>query len=186
MKAAEKKKGTRTWIVFVVGGGILILLFVAMPSKGSYHTRATIGELIVASSDCRARVSERLKSASGALPAGGQWGCESRLAGVHPLKKYVQKIETNEFGDVRVTYALRVDQDDTDKVENPIDADVFGKMIILRPSATQDIYAAPIAGEKIEWHCGLQTGQDPDVRRYLPRICQTEVTPQGTFAESSN
>lgn len=174
----------------IVVGGILIFLLVSMYGawdvERGYATRVTMGSLVLAASDCRTRVLEHVKSASGALPAGGQWGCESRVAGTHPITKYLQKVETNEFGDVRVTYPSMVDQDEIERAEGPISDEVLGKMIILRPSATAGAYTAPIAGRAIaDWACGPQAGQDPDIQKYLPGTCRNEITPQGTFAESS-
>jgi hypothetical protein len=184
VKTAEKKKPTYIWVIFVAAGFVIFYYWV-IPSKRDYGNRAMTIELIAASWDCRARIAEHLKSASGALPAGGQWGCESRVAGAHPIKMYVEKIETNEYGDVRGTFAF-VDQDDISKLENPISEELFGKMLILRPSTSQDTYAAPITGKPVVWYCGYQAGQDPDLWRYLMGMCRNEITPRGTFAESSN
>jgi type IV pilus assembly protein PilA len=157
-------------VVAIIG----ILAAVALPAYQDYTARAKMSELILAASACRTSVTETIQSAS-VLPTGGQWGCESRAAGTHPVTKYVEKIETNTMGDIRVT------------VTGSINTDLNGKFVILQPSSTPNSYTLPVVGSAIaSWTCGPQTGQTPDISKYLPGSCRTGVAMQGTFAESAS
>ena len=161
-------------VVAIIG----ILAAVALPAYQDYTARAKMSELILAASACRTSITETVQSAT-LLPAGGQWGCESRIAGTHPITKYVQMIQTNGFGDIRVQVSTA----------NPpvINADLAGKYIILQPSSATGGYTAPVVGAAIaSWTCGPQTAQSPDISKYLPGSCRTAVALQGTFAESSS
>lgn len=158
-------------VVAIIG----ILAAVALPAYQDYTARAKMSEVILAASACRTSITETVQSVSGALPAGGLWGCETRIAGAHPISQYVNMIETNETGWVRVQVAPG----------NAINADLNNKYVILRPSASAGGYTAPTAGSSINsWTCGPQTGQNPDISKYLPGSCRTGVALAGTFAES--
>src|ERR1044072_1620354 len=100
MKAVQK--GFTLIELMIVVAIIGILAAVALPAYQDYTARAKMSEVILAASACRTSVTETIQSAA-TLPNGGQWGCESRAAGNHPISKYVQAIETNQFGDIRVT-----------------------------------------------------------------------------------
>jgi len=135
---------------------------------------------ILAASACRTSITETVQSATAMPTVGGQWGCESRIAGVHPITKYVQMIETNEMGDIRVmvsgTFAVPT-----------INPDLAGKYVILQPSSAPTSYTAPAVGSAIaSWTCGPQAGQSPDISKYLPGSCRTAVAAQGTYAESAS
>ena len=84
-------------VVAIIG----ILAAVALPAYQDYTARAKMSELILAASACRTSITETVQSAT-SLPVGGEWGCESRIAGTHPITKYVQMIQTNGAGDIRV------------------------------------------------------------------------------------
>jgi type IV pilus assembly protein PilA len=178
MKAVQK--GFTLIELMIVVAIIGILAAVALPAYQDYTARAKMSEVILAASACRTSITESVQSASGALPAGGQWGCESRVAGTHPMTKYVQAIETNQFGDIRVTVSGTA-------AAPTINADLAGKFVILQPSSTVGAYTAPLAGGAIaQWTCGPATGQNPDISKYLPGSCRSGVAQQGAFAESQS
>jgi type IV pilus assembly protein PilA len=162
-------------VVAIIG----ILAAVALPAYQDYTARAKMSEAILAASACRTSITETVQSAT-ALPLGGQWGCESRAAGTHPITKYVQNIETNAVGDIRVMISGTV-------ALPTINSDLAGKFIILRPSSSPTVYAAPVVGASIaSWTCGPQDAQTPDISKYLPGSCRTAVPNVGGFAESAS
>jgi len=177
MKALQK--GFTLIELMIVVAIIGILAAVALPAYQDYTARAKMSELILAASACRTSITETVQSAT-VLPVGGGWGCESRAAGTHPITKYVQTIETNEFGDIAVTVSGTT-------AAPTINPDLAGKIIILQPSSLPTSYAAPAVGGAIaSWTCGPMTGQNPDISKYLPGSCRTAVATQGTYAESAS
>jgi type IV pilus assembly protein PilA len=159
-------------VVAIIG----ILAAVALPAYQDYAARAKMSEAVLTASACRTSVTEAVQSATTALPAGGTWGCESRAPLTHPITKYVQMLQTNEMGDIRV-------QITTGSINTQLD----GKYIILQPSTSPNSYTQPIVGAAISsWTCGPQAGPPPDISRFLPGSCRTAVAAQGTFAESAS
>ena len=172
MKAVQK--GFTLIELMIVVAIIGILAAVALPAYQDYTARAKMSELILAASACRTSVTETVQSAS-TIPAGGFWGCESSTTASHPITKYVQKIETNGAGDIRVQAVT----------SNTINTALNGKYIILQPSSAAGSYVAPTTGSSVaSWTCGPQTGQTPDISKYLPGSCRTGVAAAGTYAES--
>ena len=172
MKAVQK--GFTLIELMIVVAIIGILAAVALPAYQDYTARAKMSEVILAASACRTSITETVQSA-GALPAAGQWGCESSIAGTHPITKYVQMIRTNAVGDVGVTVST-----------GSINTALNGKMIVLQPSSAAGSYVAPTVGSAIaSWTCGPLAGQSPDISKFLPGSCRTAVTAAG-FAESTS
>ena len=176
MKAVQK--GFTLIELMIVVAIIGILAAVALPAYQDYTARAKMSEVILAASACRTSVTETVQSAT-VLPAGGQWGCESRAAGTHPITKYVQKIQTNGSGDIKVTVSGTA-------AAPTINTDLAGREVILQPSSAAGSYVAPTVGGAIaSWGCGPVAGS-PDISKYLPGSCRATVTVQGTFAESAS
>jgi type IV pilus assembly protein PilA len=82
-------------VVAIIG----ILAAVALPAYSDYTTRAKVSEVILAASACRTTITEVMQSATAALPAAGNWGCESAAA----TTQYVASIATDGAGVVTVT-----------------------------------------------------------------------------------
>jgi type IV pilus assembly protein PilA len=178
MKAVQK--GFTLIELMIVVAIIGILAAVALPAYQDYTARAKMSEVILAASACRTSVTETVQSASGTLPSGGQWGCESNVGGTHPMTKYVEKIETDGTGAIRV-------QVNANTTSPAINADLAAKYVILKPYAVVTGTTAPTAGSAIaRWDCGPQTGQSPDISKYLPGSCRTGTADSGSFAESSS
>ena len=121
-------------VVAIIG----ILAAVALPAYQDYTKRAKLSEVILAASACRTSITEVYQSNSAAsLPAAGGWGCESSTA----TSKYVNKVETDNFGGVKVT------------VQNIGDTAIDTHVVTLIPVATGNAAittSAPLFG----WVCG--------------------------------
>jgi type IV pilus assembly protein PilA len=171
MKALQK--GFTLIELMIVVAIIGILAAVALPAYQDYTARAKMSEAILAASSCRTSVTETVQSAS-TLPAGGQWGCESRTTDTHPITKYVQMIETSETGEVRVT------------ISSGINTELDGRFVVLKPYVDAAATIEPVAGSAVgRWDCGGD-GAAPNMDKYLPGSCRTAITTTGTFSESTS
>jgi type IV pilus assembly protein PilA len=171
MKAVQK--GFTLIELMIVVAIIGILAAVALPAYQDYTARSKMSEVILAASACRTSVTETVQSAT-SLPAAGQWGCESRVAGQHPVSKFVQLIQTNAAGQIRV------------QVSANINNDLTGKAIILSPSESSTGEDTPEVGDAVtRWYCGADPNNAaPSINKYLPGSCRDTVTSAGGFAES--
>ena len=181
MKAVQK--GFTLIELMIVVAIIGILAAVALPAYQDYTARAKMSEVILAASACRTSITETVQSASGALPAGGQWGCETNVGDAAGAKgsKYVATIETSEIGEIRV--GIR---------DNSINSDLNGgRYVYLKPftdaAGTTALVNATSAGSAIAaWLCGGD-GADPNMDKYLPGSCRAAgALGTGTFAESAS
>ena len=173
MKAVQK--GFTLIELMIVVAIIGILAAVALPAYQDYTARAKMSEAILAASACRTSVTETVQSAT-VLPAAGQWGCESTVANALPVSKYVDEIQTNATGEIKV-------------IVNRINGDVNGKAIILQPSeVATGAVDAPEAGDAISsWNCGADpTNAAPPIDKFLPGSCRATIVSPGGHAESQS
>jgi hypothetical protein len=74
-----------------------------------------------------------------------------------------------------------------DTASPAINKDLAGKFVILKPWADAAGTTAVTVGSAIaRWDCGPQTGQSPDISKYLPGSCRQGTAAAGTFAESAS
>ncbi len=159
MKRSMQKGFTLIELMIVVAI-IGILAAVALPAYQDYTKRAKLSEVVLAASACRTTITEVYQSASGSLPAAGNWGCES-TSGTQS-SKYVSSVATSVDGVVTV-------------VATGIDAtNIDSKAITLTPyvDATTAMTAAADAGKGVfKWVCGpAATNGIP--AKYLPGSCR--------------
>jgi type IV pilus assembly protein PilA len=172
MKALQK--GFTLIELMIVVAIIGILAAVALPAYQDYTARAKMSEAILAASACRTSITESVQSAT-TLPNAGQWGCESTVANALAVSKYVDEIQTNDDGEVRV-------------IVNNIGPDVNGKAIILQPWADAAGTTAPSAGSAIaRWDCGPDPANAaPPIDKFLPGSCRAVIVSTGGHAESQS
>jgi len=173
MKALQK--GFTLIELMIVVAIIGILAAVALPAYQDYTARAKMSEAILAASACRTSITESVQSAT-VLPGPGQWGCESTVANALAVSKYVDQIQTNADGEVRV-------------IVNNIGPDVNAKAIILKPWADAAGTTVPTAGSAIaRWDCGPDTSNPaPPIDKFLPGSCRAViVSTGGAHAESQS
>jgi type IV pilus assembly protein PilA len=170
MKAVQK--GFTLIELMIVVAIIGILAAVALPAYQDYTARAKMSEAILAASACRTSVTETVQSAS-VLPGPGQWGCESSVASALPVSKYVDQIQTNGAGEVRVIVV-------------GINTDVNNKAIILQPWADAAGTVAVTPGSAVaRWDCGPDPNNPlPDISKFLPGSCRAAIVTAGGHAES--
>ena len=172
MKAVQK--GFTLIELMIVVAIIGILAAVALPAYQDYTARAKMSEAILAASACRTSVTETAQSAD-TLPGPGQWGCESTVANALPVSKYVDEIQTNADGEIRV-------------IVNRIGPDVNGKAILLKPWSDAAGTVTPLAGSAISrWDCGPDPANvAPPIDKFLPGSCRAVIVSTGGHAESQS
>jgi type IV pilus assembly protein PilA len=172
MKAIQK--GFTLIELMIVVAIIGILAAVALPAYQDYTARAKMSEVILAASACRTSITETIQSAS-ALPAAGQWGCETTVAGAAAMSsKYVDEVRTSAAGEVWVS-------------ATGINSAVNGMAIILKPWQDATGTTAPAAGDAVaRWDCGPDPANANEISKYLPGSCREDLTGDvaGTYSLS--
>jgi type IV pilus assembly protein PilA len=157
-------------VVAIIG----ILAAVALPAYQNYAARAKIAEALLAGSVCRTSIAEVVQSES-TLPAGGQWGCETR-ASATAASRYVARIQTNAQGAMRIEI-------------QGISALVDGQGIVFRPWPDISRSATIVGGDSVAmWDCGPDPNNVVDISAYVPASCRASAAQIGTvtgFTSSS-
>jgi type IV pilus assembly protein PilA len=139
-------------VVAIIG----ILAAVALPAYQDYTKRAKVSEIILAASSCRTSISEVVQSASGSLPAAGDWGCES----ASQSSKYVASVATDATGMITVKAATGIDGTGVDNL-----------LLTLKP--LNNAGTAVTAGTQVyAWRCGDRTDGTTILAKYLPGSCR--------------
>ncbi|MFO1249941.1 MAG: pilin [Inhella sp.] len=137
-------------VVAIIG----ILAAVALPAYRDYTVKAKIGEVILASSQCRTAVAEVYQTASSG-PGANNWGCET----ASQSSKYVASVVTDANGVITVTSSTAAD----------LPADAQTKSIRLVPTDS--------SGTALTFTPGVQVGSfkcSPVSMpaKYLPGSCK--------------
>jgi type IV pilus assembly protein PilA len=158
-------------VVAIIG----ILAAVALPAYQDYTARAKMSEAILAASACRTSITETIQSIDVMPTTGGTFGCESTITNVLPVSKYVDEIQTNATGEVRV-------------IVNRINTDINTKAIILKPWADAAGTVVPTAGSAIaRWDCGPDPNNAlPPIDKFLPGSCRATIVTAGGHLESAS
>ena len=133
-------------VVAIIG----ILAAVALPAYQDYTKKAKVSEVLLAASTCRTAITETVQTtASTALPAANEWGCEN-AGGASAPSKYVESVATTDAGQIVVT------------ARNFGDSTIDGQTITLTPTP------APVIGQPIQsWVC---SGSIPG--KFRPGSCK--------------
>jgi type IV pilus assembly protein PilA len=135
-----------------------ILAALALPAYQNYAARTKVSEALFAASACRITISENVQSAS-VLPAAGQWGCESQIAGP-AVSQYVESIESSAEGAVRV-------------VLRNINSQVNAQAIVMRPWPDVSRSRALQPGDTAAlWDCGPDPANANDISTSVPASCR--------------
>jgi type IV pilus assembly protein PilA len=147
--------------LMIVVAIIAILAAVALPVYQTYTIKAKVSEAVIATSQCRAVVSEVYQTGSASAPPGSNgWGCE---ASTGQQSRYVATVRTDADGVIEVTLSSAPDL-----------VDAAGKAIRLTPTTATGI---PLAAASIgvtvvgSFQCGPASANPLD-KKYLPGSCR--------------
>jgi type IV pilus assembly protein PilA len=136
-----------------------ILASVALSATRDYTRRASISEVVLATSTCKQAISENYATLTDA-PAAGHWGCEAAVG----TQKHVGKIETSADGVIRIAIAN-------------LDGLVNGRYVHMIPvhadGVTPMVTPDDMGLSVVNWRCGSDW---MPVRNALPANCRNDTT----------
>lgn len=146
-------------VVVVIG----ILAAVALPSLQDLMVKAKISEVLLAVSDCKIEITQKIQSGETLPTADNAWGCEQ----LTPTSKYVKKITTQKNGTITVW---------TQNLGNGIDGRVRLKPCSEDTATSTTFFYCriPDSGTTVyKWLCGPETASFNGIEaKYLPSTCQ--------------
>jgi type IV pilus assembly protein PilA len=149
--------------VLIVVAIIGILAAVALPSLQALVVKAKITEVLLALSDCKITITEKIQSGETLPAVDNAWGCEQLTSS----SKYVKKITTQKNGTITVW---------TQNLGSGVDGRVRLKPCSAGTAASSTFFACriPDAGTTVsKWLCGPETDSFNGIdAKYLPSSCQ--------------
>jgi type IV pilus assembly protein PilA len=160
-KSRQKQRGFTQIEIMIVVVIVGVLVAVAISAYRDYQRRATISEVVLATSNCKSIVSESYVTLLEA-PDSGAWGCEQASATVK--QKYVGYVQTSTDGAIRVSIAN-------------LDGLVNGRhvyLIPMHPDGVTRMQTPDDLGRNVtNWVCGSDW---LPVRNALPGSCRADTT----------
>ena len=146
-------------VVAIIG----ILSAVALPSLQVFMVRAKIAGVLLALSECKLAITEKIQSGDTLPTASNDWGCEQLTS----TSKYVAKITTQSNGTITVW---------TQNLGTGIDGRVRLKPCSASTASSSTFFSCriPDAGTTVyKWLCGPETASFNGIdAQYLPSTCQ--------------
>lgn len=154
-------RGFTTVELMIVVAIVAVLASIGIRAMRDYARRASLSEVVLATTSCKQAVAENYAILTDA-PDAGRWGCETSKG----TGRYTGKVETSSNGVIRIAIT-------------GLDGLVNGQFIYLAPAHTNGgaMVTPDDLGRNVKnWICGSDW---LPVRNSLPANCRTDTT---TFA----
>ena len=160
MKGRIRRAAGFTTIELMVSVAIVaVLASIAISALRDYSRRATISEVVLATSSCKSAISENYATLTDA-PDAGKWGCETSVG----TQRHVGAVQTSSDGVIRIAIAN-------------IDGLVNGRFVFMIPvhadGTTPMVTPDDMGRSVVNWRCGSDW---LPVRNSLPANCRNDTT----------